>query len=505
MAQVSGTNGNDTLTLDNSGGAFGKDGDDVLVLNKNGAYRTNQIHAYGGAGNDTFLLDVAVPDNQHVYVQGHHLFLGSGRDEVVLRISASQTGTITGRIDDFDPSQDSLFVERDGGARQRIDLANPPAGVRLVEHKGQVALLIDNKALYVLEGARLSTSFTPIDTSGHSGEEAHFPHFTTWPATFTDVAYRPTHNFLNPTFTAGERTIVRAEQGSVDEHTHTEGMEMEHHVPVVETTGTAGNDWIQAYHNHQSDVLYGGGGDDAIEAGKAHDTVYGGDGNDAAAGGTDMDQLWGGAGNDTLWGGTENDSLYGGNDHDSLLGGAGRDRLEGGSGRDRLNGGWDNDALLGGEGDDHLVGESGNDTLSGGAGNDALFGGNGHDVLRGETGVDTLTGGSGNDNLSGNGSDQLFGGSGTDRLFLAAGSGNAVLSGGTEADTFVFASGFGRATVTDAGGADTLDLSALTADSWSDAVLTVRDGGVEADFGAEGVLFLDGHNVASLQNLDVVW
>lgn len=269
-----GTNGNDTLTLDNNGGAHGRGGDDTLILTKNGAYRTNQIHAYGGDGNDTFLLDVAVPDNHHVAVQGHHAFLSHGNDTVVFQISSTEHGRITGRIDDFDPSQDSLYLERDGGPRVRIDLTNPPAGVHLVDVKGQIALLIDGKALYVIEGARMATSFDPIDTSSHSGEEGHFPSTTTWPSSFQDVTYRPTHNFLHPSLTAG-LPRVNAVEVTVPEHTHEDGMDMDHHIPVQTTHGTDGAEWIRANHNGQSDILYGMGGDDAIEGGKSHDTIYG--------------------------------------------------------------------------------------------------------------------------------------------------------------------------------------------------------------------------------------
>ncbi len=76
-------------------------------------------------------------------------------------------------------------------------------------------------------------------------------------------------------------------------------------------------------------------------------------------------------------------------DSDIVYGGDGDDTLDGGSGNDALHGGSDDDTLEGGTGGDTLNGDAGNDTLSGGDGYDTLSGGTGNDVLSGNGGDDT--------------------------------------------------------------------------------------------------------------------
>lgn len=67
-------------------------------------------------------------------------------------------------------------------------------------------------------------------------------------------------------------------------------------------------------------------------------------------------------------------------DSDLLYGGKGNDKLKGNSGRDILLGGEGNDTLRGEAGDDTLGGNADNDTLYGGIGNDKLNGGKGKDT-----------------------------------------------------------------------------------------------------------------------------
>lgn len=94
--------------------------------------------------------------------------------------------------------------------------------------------------------------------------------------------------------------------------------------------------------------------------------------------------------------GTENnDSLPGTRFADSIYGGAGNDVLNAiaahniaGAGDDLLIGGDGNDTLLGGNGNDLLYGDAGNDSLIGGNGDDFLRGGAGDDTLTGNVGND---------------------------------------------------------------------------------------------------------------------
>jgi len=82
------------------------------------------------------------------------------------------------------------------------------------------------------------------------------------------------------------------------------------------------------------DVIYGGPGDDSIDALGGNDAVYGRDGDDTLIGGTGSDRLYGEAGNDTLLGGDGTDTLVSGASNDILDGGADNDTLDGGEGND---------------------------------------------------------------------------------------------------------------------------------------------------------------------------
>ncbi|MES2664753.1 MAG: Hint domain-containing protein [Pseudomonadota bacterium] len=70
--------------------------------------------------------------------------------------------------------------------------------------------------------------------------------------------------------------------------------------------------------NNNTDILFGGTGDDTIFGMDDDDTLYGGIGRDLLDGGVDEDSLFGDAGNDTILGGEGNDSAYGGDDRDSF-------------------------------------------------------------------------------------------------------------------------------------------------------------------------------------------
>jgi Ca2+-binding RTX toxin-like protein len=114
-----------------------------------------------------------------------------------------------------------------------------------------------------------------------------------------------------------------------------------------------------------------------------------------------------GAGNDSykssvtgteyIYGGTGNDIIDAAGGNDRLYGQDGNDVLNAGAGNDYLYGGYGNDTLYGGVGDDYLKGDADDDTLDGGAGNDKLYGGAGEDILNTSTGSDSLRGEAGAD------------------------------------------------------------------------------------------------------------
>ncbi len=209
--------------------------------------------------------------------------------------------------------------------------------------------------------------------------------------------------------------------------------------------------------------------------------------------GTDFETLIGGSGNDTMFntgqnivvaqtlpdllieGGPGNDGLQGGFGNDTLLGGPGDDDLGHDPGNDVIDGGTgvntygladvlesggarltldgvandgfadENDnvtnveIIYGSNGDDTLIGDDRNDTIDGFLGNDSIQGGGGNDLLE-TSGGGTLIGGAGNDTLTGgNLSIDTFitdmeGGPGDDQLFpdqvtqtLTGDSGNDVV------------------------------------------------------------------------------
>ena len=64
--------------------------------------------------------------------------------------------------------------------------------------------------------------------------------------------------------------------------------------------------------NHYGIAVYGGPGNDSINAGAGDDNIWGEDGADTIAGSTGADQLIGGPGNDIIDGGAGSDIIFGG-------------------------------------------------------------------------------------------------------------------------------------------------------------------------------------------------
>jgi Ca2+-binding RTX toxin-like protein len=126
---------------------------------------------------------------------------------------------------------------------------------------------------------------------------------------------------------------------------------------VENAIGTPYNDFIEAgagvwvnnriFGGDGQDHIDAGLGDDYVEGGNdygdfisetgvGHDTIYGGDGNDQITAGPGDDLVYGGKGLDSIDGEQGNDKLYGQSGDDTVIGGAGIDRIVGGSGDDNL-------------------------------------------------------------------------------------------------------------------------------------------------------------------------
>ncbi|MBJ3764351.1 hypothetical protein ILP92_16540 [Maribius pontilimi] len=439
------TNAHDDMTI-----LAGHKGDDILWAEIS---TRGQVHIFGGDGDDRLILDLTKASGPQSLLasdpvqdasigrHGHHVFGGSGADTFEFRDLDEAENKVIGRIDDFDASRDTISI--DG---QVVDLTDPPANVRIVGYQGQQWILIDDKILYALEGARLETE---------EEEEVHFIH---WPEEWKNGV------------PASADEIWIDQVNFVPFAIYSDRIDTMNHVTCtgLDIRGSAEADYF--YSNKSggsSEVINGYAGDDVIHASTGHDTVFGGKGNDAIAGGLDDDRLFGNDGDDSLWGGSENDLLnggegsdsrwggtgndllLGGNGNDVLMGGSGRetiwagsgsDTLRGGVGNDRIGGGTENDLLLGGNGTDVLLGGSGRDRLWAGSGSDTLRGGGGDDRLGGGGGNDVLHGGTGQDRLwAGSGSETLPGGSGDDRL--GGGGGNDLIDGDSGSDTLIGGSG----------------------------------------------------------------
>jgi Ca2+-binding RTX toxin-like protein len=187
--------------------------------------------------------------------------------------------------------------------------------------------------------------------------------------------------------------------------------------------------------DNSDDVINGQGGDDIIDGKSGNDLLRGGMGNDT---------LIGGAGDDTLIDDTGNNSLVGGiangNDRLNLEFSTGNNTLNGGAGNDTLRAEFStgNNLLSGGDGNDslsisgYLIRYSSGDSYYPSSGNDSLDLSGSDTYYRGgvsfhsrSLGNNTLNGGAGNDSLSASGSkgdNLLSGGDGNDSLDISGSS-----------------------------------------------------------------------------------
>ena len=203
---------------------------------------------------------------------------------------------------------------------------------------------------------------------------------------------------------------------------------------IENATGSAHDDGI--YGNTFGNVLSGGAGNDTMRGSEwadhrvfDSDVMYGGDGNDFMGGHNGNDSMYGDAGNDSVIGDAGDDYLRGGDGNDWVVGdytdqsGNGNDAMYGDAGSDTMEGGTGNDYMVGGENitwfngfvwhfadvsTDYMYGQDGNDTMYGGAGDDIMYGGDGADSMVGDNGNDRLIGGSGADTLTGGDGSDTF-------------------------------------------------------------------------------------------------
>lgn len=360
---------------------------DNFIYAQTDGHPSNQIHIFALDGNDTVKMSMRT-DVARTVSHGHHVFGGRGKDTFIFADLDQLKGTIIGRLDDFDPANDKIYIED-----QLLDLMNPSAisGYKVsfvrytdplnLERIGtpqqwlQIETASGGRVLYALEGARRNPGIK-------FEEETHFlRHDVLVPENLRPVVYENPYNFLPEHIISAyleKNGFLVSYQGASE---------------VIE--GTMKSDAIDGQRG--DDLIHGRFGDDLIFGYFGDDTIYGGPGNDAIEGGKGRDRLFGNAGDDLIFGGSDEDFIRGGIGNDTIFGGSENDTLYGDLGNDFIDGGTGDDVIFGVQGNDKLFGKSGHDRLAGGAGNDTLHGGLGNDTISGGPGADVLTGGLGED------------------------------------------------------------------------------------------------------------
>ena len=345
---LSGGTGDDTLNAEDSSGnnlLFGGDGNDTFLtssLNNTGGNTLN-----GGNGNDTFYSYSEVRNYIDNLTTG-----GGGKDKFVYAIGSKDTyGIIT--ITDF------------GGIGKG---SNP-----------SVALIAEVDTLQFTGSEQFTARNLQLTQNGNNLEIA-FEEVPYSKVVLQNFALENLDNLAQVGNILFDGQTITTDSFDVFDANSTQS------TIFKKNTVTFLNDLsnnVNGFDN-SDDVINSQGGDDIID-GKS---------------GNDM--LRGGAGNDTLIGGTGNDTLNTGAGNNTLNGGAGDDFL---NVNDSLSDSYYNPSypkadnlLFGGDGNDTLFAYDtyGNNTLNGGTGNDTFYSST-YNVTYGSSSNKILTGGGGKD------------------------------------------------------------------------------------------------------------
>jgi Ca2+-binding RTX toxin-like protein len=190
--------------------------------------------------------------------------------------------------------------------------------------------------------------------------------------------------------------------GSGDDTFHTYRDDRDRH----DVIGGAGSDTVDfTDYGYQAHIVLGGGQASGAMSGSYREINYKVRADVENAIGTPYnDHIEAGAG---VW---VNNRIFGGDGQDHIDAGLGDDYVDGGNdfgdfisetsvGNDTIYGGDGNDQITAGAGDDLVYGGKGLDEIDGEQGNDKLYGQGGDDTVIGGAGIDRIVGGSGNDNL----------------------------------------------------------------------------------------------------------
>jgi Ca2+-binding RTX toxin-like protein len=442
MANIIGTNGNDTLGGNKSA--------DTITANKGNDSLT------GGGGKDTFVYN-----------------FGDGTDTITdfggVGKGTTPTAAVIAEVDTI------KFLGAGFTARNLLLTQNGTNLEITFEGVADAKVILKNFKLENLENLKASGGKPAIGNILFNGQTSIIDSFNVLDANSTDtsIGIKNTVTFLNDL-----DNNITALDNSDD---------------VV--NGQGGNDKIDGLSGN--DLLRGGTGNDTLIGGLGNDTLVDDSGDDIlnVDSSTGYNTLNGGAGNDylnvnystgnnLLNGGDGNDFLTASGDYDGytvyIPGSSGKNTLNGGAGDDYLNVDYStgNNLLDGGDGNDTLsasdfnnadfssygaeyfpyTGSSGNNILKGGAGNDRLIAdySAGDNLLDGGDGNDLLSASGSNDGYGTDSKNTLNGGAGDDDLNVDNSKGDNLLNGG-DGNDILWASGFSYRGYEPASGNNTLN------------------------------------------------
>ncbi|MEH2264796.1 calcium-binding protein [Nostoc sp.] len=440
MANIIGTNGNDTLVGSELADTInGLAGNDIITATNGNDTLT------GGGGQDQFKFVNVFNGTDTITDFGG---VGKGTNPTVAVIAEVDTLKFEGY--DFFRAQNLLLTQN--GSNLEISF----------EGVGETIVILQNFQLENLENQKASGGKPAIGNILFDGQTSITDSFNVLDANSTDTSLgiKNTVTFLN---------------------------DLSNNITGLDDS---------------ADVVNGQGGNDKIDGKSGNDLLRGGTGNDTLIGGAGDDTLIGGTGNNSLVGGTGDDVLNAeySTGNNTLNGGAGNDYLsiDVSTGNNLLSGEDGNDTfslsalstassslvtqtLDGGTGDDFLQLYYTNPTagitstfnaatnigsitagsnrvnyknierleIRGTTYNDLIVGTNGNDLLYG--------GSSGNDPTYGN--DTIFGGEGNDYLNVNYSTSNNILNGGAGNDQFSAISSTGNNLISGDDGNDDLSVS----------------------------------------------
>ncbi|MBG1267413.1 calcium-binding protein [Nostoc sp. WHI] len=347
MANIVGTNGNDTLLGSKSADTInGLTGNDTLI---------------GGGGKDRFVYD-----------------LDDGTDTITdfggIAKGTNPTAAVIAEVD-------TLVFQGYNFIAQNLLLTQQGNNLEITfEGASDSKVILENFALENLDNLRKSTGAS-VDSGNILFDEQtsiqdSFDIFNA-NSTRSTVFNKNTVTFLN------------------DLNNNVNGFNNSDDV----INGQGGNDKIDG--KSGNDTLRGGVGNDTLIGGAGDDFLFGGTGDDSLNGGTGNDQLYGGVGNNTLKGGFGNDYL-------NVESSTGNNFLSGGDGNDIFSASgyynYDNETVYYTSGNNTLKGDAGSDylSISFSSGNNTVSGGDGNDNIYASElqGTNTLNGGDGNDSFN---------------------------------------------------------------------------------------------------------